>query len=99
MDTNFRPSGIEELGEMSWGTHLCLFYETEQDLLETLALYFKTGLANNELCLWITPNSCMEKAGRVLSQVIPSADQHLEKGAIEILSCQQWYCEDEIEAT
>jgi hypothetical protein len=40
-DTNLRPSGIEGLGDMSWSTHFCLFYETEQDLLETLARYFK----------------------------------------------------------
>ena len=57
MDTERRPSGIEWLGDMSWGTHFCLFYETEQDLLETLALYFNIGLENNEFCLWVTTES------------------------------------------
>jgi MEDS: MEthanogen/methylotroph, DcmR Sensory domain len=95
MDHRDRLSGIEGLGDMSWGTHFCLFYETEQDLLETLGLYFKPGLANNEYCLWITPDSSLEKARNALRQVIPLADQHLEKGDIEILSCQQWYCEND----
>jgi hypothetical protein len=36
MDANFRPSGIEGLGDMSWGTHFCLFYETREDLLDIL---------------------------------------------------------------
>ena len=95
METPQRPSGIEGLGDLSFGTHFCLFYETEQDLIETLVLYFKTGLANNELCLWITSDS-IEKARNALRQVIPSADQHLEAGQIEILACQQWYCVDNI---
>jgi PAS domain S-box-containing protein len=95
MNSNLRPSGIEAFGDMAWGTHFCLFYETKQDLLETLAGYFKTGLANNEFCLWITPDSSNGTATKALRQVIPSADMHLEKGDIEILSCQQWYCEND----
>src|SRR5688572_12754421 len=100
MDAKRRPSGIEGLRDMSWRTHFCLFYETEQDLLETLAVYFKTGLANHEFCLWITPDSFKGKARNALRQFIPSTDQHLEEGNIEIISCQQWYCEnDEFDGT
>ena len=96
MGTERRPSGIEWLGDMSWGTHFCLFYETEQDLLETLALYFKIGLGNNEFCLWVTSETNDEKARNTLKQVVPSADQHLEAGDIEILSYQQWYFENNV---
>ena len=99
MNSDLRPSGIEALGDMARGSHFCMFYETEQALFEMLSLYFKPGLVNNEFCLGITPDSSIEKARHALRQAIPSADQHLEKGDIEILSCQQWYCEDEIEAT
>ena len=95
MDTNLRPSRLEGLGDMAWGTHFCLFYETEQDLLETLALYFKPGLASHEFCLWITSDSSNENAIDALRRVIPSADQRLEAGDIEIISCQQWYCEND----
>ena len=28
-----RKSGIRVMGEMCWGTHICVFYEAEQDLL------------------------------------------------------------------
>ena len=88
MDTKPSALEIEGLGDLSVGTHFCLFYETEQDLLETLARYFKSGLANNEFCLWITSDS-IEKARSALRQVIPSADQDLDAGQKEILSCQQ----------
>ena len=44
MDANLRPSGIEGLGDMSWGTHFCLFYETKEDLLDVFIPFFRAGL-------------------------------------------------------
>ena len=44
MTTETRKTGIEVVGEMPWGSHFCLFYETKQDLLETLVSYCKAGL-------------------------------------------------------
>ena len=43
-----RDTGISFLGEVPWGTHLCLFYETKEDLLDTAVAYFKSGLKSNE---------------------------------------------------
>lgn len=94
MDIN-KPTDIEWLGDPSLSTHFCLFYETEQDLIETLALYFNTGLAEHEFCLWITPES-FEEARDTLRQAIPSADQHLQAGNIEILPNEQCYYESDI---
>ena len=36
-----RQTGIDILGDVPWGTHLCLFYETEQDLIDILDFYNK----------------------------------------------------------
>ena len=38
MATALRASGISVVGTMPWGTHGCLFYETTQDLLETVGV-------------------------------------------------------------
>ena len=57
MDTKFRPSGIDVLGDMSWGAHFCLFYETKEDLLDTLVPYFKAGLEHNEFCVWVVADA------------------------------------------
>jgi hypothetical protein len=40
MTTALRNTGIEPVGEMPWGTHFCHFYETRDDLLETLLPFF-----------------------------------------------------------
>jgi hypothetical protein len=45
-------TGIRFMGDMPWGTHVCLFYETPQDLLDTAVCYFEAGLKSNELYVW-----------------------------------------------
>ena len=44
MITDLRKTGIDFVGDMPWGTHFCVFYETPQDLLDTVVPYVKAGL-------------------------------------------------------
>ena len=39
------------LGNIPWGAHICIFYETKEDLLDAATAYFAAGLKSNELCL------------------------------------------------
>lgn len=92
MPEELRKSGIDVLGSMPWGTHFCHFYETKQDLLDILVPYFRTGLENNEFCLWVTSNPLtVEKATRALRQAVPDFERYLAKHAIEILPYAHWY--------
>ena len=50
-----RKTGIRVMGDMPWGSHICVFYETNEDLCETNAEYFQAGLESNELCVWASP--------------------------------------------
>ncbi len=63
-----RHTGIEVIGDVPWGTHFCQFYETSQDLIETLVPYFKEGLAANEFCMWVTSEPLQVRAGQGRSQ-------------------------------
>src|SRR5215212_8285693 len=47
-------SGIEAVGTVPWGSHFCQFYETADDLADTLVPFFKAGLDNGERCMWVT---------------------------------------------
>jgi PAS domain S-box-containing protein len=95
MATELRKTGISVVGDMPWGTHLCHFYETTDDMLGILLPYFKTGLAANEFCIWIYSQSLnKEEAKNVLQQAIPDADQYLATGQIEIISYRDWYLRD-----
>src|SRR5438067_8328167 len=86
MATEFRKTGISVVGDMPWGTHFCHFYETKEDLLDILIPYFKTGLENNEFCIWVVSDPLGdEEARNALRQAIPEADRYLASGHIEIV--------------
>ena len=57
MPQTLRSSGIPFLDDVPWGSHLCVFYETRDDLVDAAARYFEQGLDNNELCVWALPAS------------------------------------------
>jgi len=87
-----RDMGIDLLGKMPWGTHICLFYETKEDLIEVLVPYFKAGLQNNEFCMWITCETFNQhQAETAVKKAVPNLDRYLEKGQIEFLAYSNWY--------
>jgi PAS domain S-box-containing protein len=89
-----RDTGIEVIGQAPWGTHLCQFYETTEDLVDILVPYFKAGLAGNEFCTWVTsPPLDRDAAEKALRKALPDLDRYLEKRQIEILSYDKWYLE------
>ena len=54
MATDVGKTGIDVIGDVAaWGAHFCLFYETKNDLLDTLVSYCKSGLESDEYCMWI----------------------------------------------
>jgi PAS domain S-box-containing protein len=84
---------------MPWGTHFCHFYETKQDLLDTLVPYFKAGLESKEYCLWVVSDSEMltvEEAKAALAEAVPDFDRHLTDENIEILNGHDWYFENNV---
>jgi PAS domain S-box-containing protein len=97
--TELRKSGMSIIGDVPWGTHFCHFYETKQDLLDTLIPYFKAGLESKEFCLWVVSNSeliTVEEAKAALEQAVPDLDRHLSDGNIEILNGHDWYFEKNV---
>ena len=82
---------VHGAGGTPWGTHGCLFYETKQDLLETLVPFFKTGLEHKESCLWIVSEPLtLEEAAQALRQSVPDLDRYLAERSIELSTCAGW---------
>lgn len=95
VEIELRNSGIEVIGELPWGSHFCNFFESKEDLLEILVPYFKTGLINNEFCLWITSDPItVTIASEALRKEIPDFDKYEKKEQITILSHAEWYLKD-----
>jgi PAS domain S-box-containing protein len=86
-----RKSGIEILGNVPWGTRICLFYRNPEELIDILATFFKAGLKGNEFCLWIaTESHSKEAAIKALKRSVFNFDKYLEAGQIEIITYQEW---------
>jgi PAS domain S-box-containing protein len=95
MTTEMRKTGVDVVGDIPWGTHFCLFYETRADLLETLVSYCKAGLENQEFCLWVVAEPLTrEDARHALKRVVPDLDQYLADQSIEIVAARDWYLQD-----
>ena len=87
-----RKTGIDIIGEIAWGGHFCVFYQSKQDLIDILVPYFKAGLENNEFCMWITSKPLSAKdAEQSLRQAVKNLDDCIKRGQIEILDYCQWY--------
>src|SRR5437660_6898246 len=92
MTSEMRKSGIDVVGDMPWGTHICLFYETKADLLATLVSYCKAGLESQEFCVWVAAEPVRaDEARHALRQVVPDLDRHLADHSIDIVSAGDWY--------
>jgi len=87
-----RKTGLAILGDVPWGRHDALFYETKADLLQTCVPFHKAGLENNEVCAWIISEPLTEKdAWGALREAVPALDRYRADRRIEILESQTWY--------
>src|SRR3989440_724023 len=94
MSSELRKTGISVVGDVPWGTHFCYFYETKQDLLDIFIPYFKTGLENQEFCLWVISNSELlteQEATNALRRSLPDLDRYVAEGSIEVVAHNDWF--------
>jgi len=90
-----RNTGISEVGDRPWGTHLCHLYQSgdiEKDLVEVVAPYLQAGLEGGEFCLWsVSPPLTPVEARLALARLIPDVDDHIRQGRLEIVSHREWF--------
>src|SRR3981189_2994307 len=90
--TQLRKTGIGVVGDVPWGTHFFMFYETKQDLLDVLVPYFKAGLETGELCLWLVSEPLTEEEARKgLREAVPEFERYLADRSVEIVGVRQFY--------
>lgn len=90
-----RKMGSDFIGDVLWGSHVCQFYRTKEDLTDILVPYFEAGLENNEFCMWITGELLDEKEIReTMRKNLPQFDHYIRIGQIEIIPYTEWYLID-----
>ena len=64
-------------------------------MIDILVPYFKTGLENNEFCMWVTSQPLgVEDAKEALKKAVHDIDVYLEKGQLEITPYFHWYTKE-----
>jgi hypothetical protein len=92
MNKNERRIGVSGIGSAPWGEHICVFFNSKEELLSLVVPYIKAGLEDNEFCMWITGYPVSEKeAFQALEEALPDVHRYLAKKQLEIMSAQQWY--------
>ena len=77
--------------------HLCQFYRSGIELVDILVPYFKAGLENNELCVWITSEPLTaDKARTELMKAVPNLHRYISEGQMDIIPHTEWYLRDGI---
>ena len=91
-----RRTGIRTLGNLPWGAHICLFFETPQDLIDIHLAYFGAGLEDGEFCVWaLSDPVSRDDAISAFRDGIPGFDRYLDAGAIELIPGYEWYLQGE----
>jgi PAS domain S-box-containing protein len=90
-----KNTGADFVGDIPFGTHFCLFYETKADLLEIAVSYCKAGLERRQFCLWVVPEPLtVDEALHSLRREVQDLDRYLADQGIEIVAARDWYLRD-----
>jgi DNA-binding CsgD family transcriptional regulator len=86
-----RSTGIRMMGDLAWGTHIRVFYETQEDLFEMNRAYIEAGLRRNEFCIWaVSDPATVVDAENFLRKNIAEFEQCRAVGQLEILPDHAW---------
>ena len=96
MKEKLSNSGIDAVGNISWGTHFCQFYQTKQELMDVVIPYIAAGLENNEFCSWFLPDILTIEEAKKALQKITNINAYLEKGQIEFIAFPDFYPEEDL---
>jgi len=72
------------LADICHGTHVCAFYETDDDLLDLVGQFFASGARRGDQCLWVMPdNMNADPLVRRGVELYSARDTYLQGGAFE----------------
>lgn len=77
--------------DMPWGSHVCQFYTSKEDLIKMLVPYFKQGLERNEACVWLVGDLTVEEARNALAAAVPTLARYLARGQMLIKHYTEFY--------
>ncbi|KKL04640.1 hypothetical protein LCGC14_2614030 [marine sediment metagenome] len=74
------------VAKIPMGPNHLLFYKSREELINMLIPFFKTGLENNQFCIW-GPTRLLNKEdiSKVMAEAVPCFDEYTKTGQMTIL--------------
>jgi NAD-dependent dihydropyrimidine dehydrogenase PreA subunit len=86
------PVNIDSICKTSFGAHYSLLYRYREDLVDFLVRYFLQGIDNGEYCMWVTPDTELQRIARMKLAENMSADYDLNQTrSIRFVNAREWY--------
>src|SRR5438270_13646437 len=84
--------GVPGIKPLVYGSHLCHFYPSRQELIDGLVPFFQAGLRNNERCLWVTAEPLPAAEAKMeLARAVPDVQERIAAGQLRIIDGREWY--------
>ncbi len=88
--TDQRPSGIDSVGDLPWGSHFCVFHTSERELLDVLVPFVRAGLEARELCAWeVRAPLTVAAVEAALARDVPGFAQYVARGQLQIVAAPE----------
>jgi PAS domain S-box-containing protein/putative nucleotidyltransferase with HDIG domain len=82
---------IDRINQAKSSKHICLLFNSKEDLADILVPYFKSGLENNEFCIWVIADPLnVEGAKESLRKNIKNFQSYIKERQIEIIDGHKW---------
>lgn len=86
------PIGLAGIDGLPWGSHLCQFFASGDELRDTIVPYFKAGLENDERCLLVAMDPFgANDARNALRAAVADFDRRELAKQIESHDMRRWY--------
>jgi DNA-binding CsgD family transcriptional regulator len=91
-EDSLRDTGISVIGKIPWGTHVCLFCDTKQDLLDAACDCFAPAQHAPEQCIWVVSDPLtVDEAAEALRAAFPEFGAWRNSGRFQLLAAAEWY--------
>jgi len=85
MEIQVTPTGIPGIGALSWGTHVCQFYDGREDLADYLVPTSRPVSSTRSIASGSPRPLSVEDAQMLLRAAVPDLDTRAGRGQIEFV--------------
>jgi DNA repair protein RadC len=89
-----KKSDADNIKRLPCGSHICVFYNSPDDLSTIFTPFFQAGLENNEYCIWIPPDPGNKSDRAAIDRVTSGFSDYLKTGQLMIFQQDEFYLEN-----